>query len=531
MADISASNWNEQDVLNNSAAPNGLPKGAQPSAVQLVTTDTRGAVKRFWNRINSFYTTTGTTSALILTMQVAPAGYVKGERLAFFSSQSNTGAMTLNVNGLGAKSILQQDGAALAPGQIVAGSATTVIYDGAAFRLENYASNPKFSGTVSADAVSATTITGTLSGNGAGITAINASNIATGTIADTRLPATMSGKSFTTDVSINQTLSVGTTNGGGIEVGRTNGTASPAFIDFHTSATAVDYNVRLNATGDTANAGGTLDILSASLKHNGAEVWDTASLPTPAVQATQVIAGNGLTGGGTLAASRTIMLGTPGTITNATTNAVSTTSHTHALTLVAGDITGALGYAPVDTLAFTPLVTRTTSLETRATNLEGRATALESGGIKYVGRASPGGSTNFSLGGIPIDAKRVTLVFYVSTAAATAVWLRLGRAAGWQESGYEGSWSQHVSGSISGGATAADRFQFAGRGSTLHRYVVTMLRNSPSENTWFVRSEADRGSGFQWFNGSVALTGNLTSLLFSNDSNSVMNGQVDVYAE
>ncbi len=44
-----------------------------------------------------------------------------------------------------------------------------------------------------------------------------------------------------------------------------------------------------------------------------------------------IVAGNGLTGGGTLASSRTLILGTPGTLTAASTNAVQTTSHTHAL--------------------------------------------------------------------------------------------------------------------------------------------------------------------------------------------------------
>lgn len=62
-----------------------------------------------------------------------------------------------------------------------------------------------------------------------------------------------------------------------------------------------------------------------------------------------VTAGNGLTGGGALSSSRTITLGTPGTITGSSTNSVSTSSHTHALTLVSADITGALGFTPVTT--------------------------------------------------------------------------------------------------------------------------------------------------------------------------------------
>lgn len=45
----------------------------------------------------------------------------------------------------------------------------------------------------------------------------------------------------------------------------------------------------------------------------------------------QVIAGNGLAGGGALSADRTLSLGTPGTLSGNTSNGVSKTSHTHAL--------------------------------------------------------------------------------------------------------------------------------------------------------------------------------------------------------
>lgn len=54
----------------------------------------------------------------------------------------------------------------------------------------------------------------------------------------------------------------------------------------------------------------------------------------------QIVAGNGLTGGGTLAADRTVTLGTPGTITGSSANAVTATSHTHDL-----DVASFLGTA------------------------------------------------------------------------------------------------------------------------------------------------------------------------------------------
>ncbi|WP_234836157.1 hypothetical protein [Sinorhizobium meliloti] len=68
-------------------------------------------------------------------------------------------------------------------------------------------------------------------------------------------------------------------------------------------------------------------------------VWTTGNLSsaelnsiygyTPANGANSIVAGNGLTGGGTLAASRTLTLGTPATLTATSTNLVSATSHSH----------------------------------------------------------------------------------------------------------------------------------------------------------------------------------------------------------
>lgn len=55
-----------------------------------------------------------------------------------------------------------------------------------------------------------------------------------------------------------------------------------------------------------------------------------------------MIAGDGITGGGTIDASRTLTLGTPSTISATSTNAVTATSHTHALdaSYLSGEFTG-----------------------------------------------------------------------------------------------------------------------------------------------------------------------------------------------
>lgn len=57
------------------------------------------------------------------------------------------------------------------------------------------------------------------------------------------------------------------------------------------------------------------------------------------IEARTISAGNGLTGGGDLSSSRTLTLGTPSAINATSTNAVTATSHTHALD-ISGEFTG-----------------------------------------------------------------------------------------------------------------------------------------------------------------------------------------------
>ncbi len=61
---------------------------------------------------------------------------------------------------------------------------------------------------------------------------------------------------------------------------------------------------------------------------------------TKANSTVSITAGNGLSGGGTLAATRTITLGTPTKITATSTNSVTTTSHTHEIDNASTTVTG-----------------------------------------------------------------------------------------------------------------------------------------------------------------------------------------------
>jgi hypothetical protein len=79
----------------------------------------------------------GTANALTVTLAPAPVSYTVliGTPLRLLAAASNTAAATLNVNGLGVKNILRQDGSALGVNDIRSGDIITVIYDGTQFRL------------------------------------------------------------------------------------------------------------------------------------------------------------------------------------------------------------------------------------------------------------------------------------------------------------------------------------------------------------------------------------------------------------
>ena len=70
----------------------------------------------------------GTANTYVVTLPRTPTGYVDGLRVVFTPLNSNTGASTVNVNGLGVKAIRLQDNTATEAGTLVAGIPKTLIY-------------------------------------------------------------------------------------------------------------------------------------------------------------------------------------------------------------------------------------------------------------------------------------------------------------------------------------------------------------------------------------------------------------------
>ena len=104
----------------------------------------------------------GSNDTYAITLSPAPTAYAAGQTFRFKANTVNTGAATINVNSLGAKTIVKGVNTTLADGDIAAGQFCTLIYDGTNFVLQNPTSN---------------TVIGTLYENG--VDTVNATNSAT----------------------------------------------------------------------------------------------------------------------------------------------------------------------------------------------------------------------------------------------------------------------------------------------------------------------------------------------------------------
>lgn len=111
------------------------------------------------------------TNTLTATLSASNfAVYAVGQTFSFAAANANTGAVTLNINGLGAKSVTKTGTTALIANDILAGQVVTVVYDGTRFQVVNKSNlaspGPIGSTTASTGAFTALTAT-TLNTSGA----------------------------------------------------------------------------------------------------------------------------------------------------------------------------------------------------------------------------------------------------------------------------------------------------------------------------------------------------------------------------
>lgn len=84
---------------------------------------------------NQYAVATG-TNTITATLSPAPTSYATGMEVCILPAAANTGAVTINLNSLGAKAV-QFKGAALVGGEIVLGLPMMLVYDGTQFQVTN----------------------------------------------------------------------------------------------------------------------------------------------------------------------------------------------------------------------------------------------------------------------------------------------------------------------------------------------------------------------------------------------------------
>jgi hypothetical protein len=126
------------------------------------------------------------TDTLAGTLTPTPTAYATGNLFSFVAVNTNTGAATINLNSLGAKSITKLGSTALAAGDIVSGRIYLIEYDGTRFQLINPSASSvsSFSAgttgfTPSTATTGAVTLAGTLAttNGGTGLTSFTANGV------------------------------------------------------------------------------------------------------------------------------------------------------------------------------------------------------------------------------------------------------------------------------------------------------------------------------------------------------------------
>ncbi len=129
--------WDVTDANNNATPPDGWPENTmQYSEVNDTGRAVQGTVRRFWGDANGSLNAAGAANAYTLTLnETGYSAYFAGMWFACVIVATNTGASTINVNGIGAATITDRGGNALTGGELQAGGIYEFRYDGTNFQL------------------------------------------------------------------------------------------------------------------------------------------------------------------------------------------------------------------------------------------------------------------------------------------------------------------------------------------------------------------------------------------------------------
>lgn len=299
---------------------------------------------------------TGTANAITVSMPHTITSYTEGMGVSVKKLLANTGATTINIDGVGAKQVLTYNGSALSAGDIPAGAIAHLRYDGSSFRLigpsQSVADSAAASATAAASSASfaaASAATATTQSSGAAASAstattqasaaaaaaatattqaTNAGNSATSaaasattagsnaadaanaaisaaasatTASNAATTATTQATNAATSASTATTQATNASNSATSAASSAN-TASTAATTASNSATAAASSAAAAAASAAALPNAS-SIGSGKVPQSNGTSWTGVTLPTGTV--TSIVAGTGLTGG-TITSSGTI---------------------------------------------------------------------------------------------------------------------------------------------------------------------------------------------------------------------------------
>lgn len=167
--------WSLTPSDNNSAPPNGWPEGQAAASVNNCARQMMADIAREF-QVNAVKVLASVAGTNTITGSMTPdlTSYSAGMLVFFVPANNSTGAVTINIDSLGAKSIVKGDGTALESGDLQASTIHAILYDGTNFVLLNPLSlsliNLSLSGTLGVTGLTtlgALTATGALTLNGA----------------------------------------------------------------------------------------------------------------------------------------------------------------------------------------------------------------------------------------------------------------------------------------------------------------------------------------------------------------------------
>jgi hypothetical protein len=130
--------WSTTAASNNSSPPNGWPEGQAPSTVNDCGREMMAALatEAQTNAVKVLNTISG-ADTITADMNPELAAYATGMYVLFTPAGTNTTAVTLNIDGLGAKAVVKHNNVALVAGDLKAAVPAFCMYDGTSFVLLN----------------------------------------------------------------------------------------------------------------------------------------------------------------------------------------------------------------------------------------------------------------------------------------------------------------------------------------------------------------------------------------------------------